>query len=198
VLQPLFVVCLNLNPKDKNKRKRNWEIHNKRKGKRSPATLPPRPFGPLSPAKPPVCASVSADRRAPPVGATPRLLACSLPLCPVGLPHQRPGPLRAHAPMSLFREPRLTVPLPSFNRPPMWTARTHAETAALTSPPSAKPTSQPPPQVPACTHFPPASFTLHLRTHLSCVHPFFKLAGAPLSPGLLHPNPPPAELARRP
>jgi hypothetical protein len=114
----LFVVCLNLNPKDKNKRKRNWEIHNKRKGKRSPATLPPRPFGPLSPAKPPVCASVSADRRAPPVGATPRLLACSLPLCPVGLPHQRPGPLRAHAPVSLFREPRLTVPLPSFNRPP--------------------------------------------------------------------------------
>jgi hypothetical protein len=29
--------------------KRNWEIQNKRKGKRSPATLPPRPFGPLNP-----------------------------------------------------------------------------------------------------------------------------------------------------
>jgi hypothetical protein len=43
----IFVACLNLNPKEKNKRKRNWGINNKIKGRRSLAILPPRPFGPL-------------------------------------------------------------------------------------------------------------------------------------------------------
>jgi hypothetical protein len=150
----IFVVCLNLNPKEKNKRKRNWEIQNKRKGKRSLATLPSRPFGPLSPASRPR-APVFDDRWGPPVGASPRLLARPLPLCPMGPPHRRPGPLRARVPVSLFHGPRLPVPLTSFNRSPALTARTHAEIAAPTSPPNTKPPSRPPHQVPTRTHFPP-------------------------------------------
>jgi hypothetical protein len=127
-----------------------------------------------------------------------RLLARPLPLCPVGPPCRCTGPLCARAPMSLFRGPRLPVPLPSFNYTSARTARTPTETTPSTSPPSAKSPSRPPPQVPARTHFPPPSFTSPLRTHLSCACPFFELAGASSSPGLLRPNLPPAELARRP
>jgi hypothetical protein len=64
--------------------------------------------------------------------------------------------------------------------------------------PSAKSLSRPPPQVPARTHFLSASFISPLHTHPSCARPFFKLVGAPLSLGLLHLNPPPAKLDRRP
>jgi hypothetical protein len=116
----------------------------------------------------------------------------------VGPPHRRPGPLRARVSVSLFRWPRLPVPLPSFNRSPARTVHTHDKTATPTSPPSAKPSSRPPPQVPARTHFPSASFNSPLHTHPSCTCPFFKLVGAPSSLGLLRPNPPPAELVHCP
>jgi hypothetical protein len=64
--------------------------------------------------------------------------------------------------------------------------------------PNAKLSSRPPPQVPTRTHFPSASFISPLHTHSSCARPFFKLVGAPPSPGFLRPNPPPVELDRRP
>jgi hypothetical protein len=94
--------------------------------------------------------------------------------------------------------PRLPVPFPSFNRSPARTARTHAEIVAPTSPPSAKPASRPPLQVPTYPHLPPASLILPLHTHPSCAHPFFKLTGASPSPGLQRPNPPLVELGHRP
>jgi hypothetical protein len=130
--------------------------------------------------------------------AAPRQLAHPFPLCLVGSPRRCPGPLRAHAPVSLSCGSHLSVPLPSFNRSTERTARTHAETIAPTLPPSAKPSSRPPPQVPACTHFPSTSFISPLHTHLSCALPFFKLAGASPLPGLLRPNSPSSELAGRP
>jgi hypothetical protein len=89
-------------------------------------------------------------------------------------------------------------PLPSFNRLPARTAHTHAETAAPTSPLAPNRHLDPPPHVPACTHFPSASLISPQHTHPSCPRPFFKLTGAPPSRGLLRPNQPPAELARRP
>jgi hypothetical protein len=92
----------------------------------------------------------------------------------------------------------LPVSLPSFNRSLAWTTRTHAEIAAPTLPPSAKPASRSPPQVPAHPHLPPASLISRLHTHPSCAHLFFKLAEASPSPGLLRPNPPPAERDHRP
>jgi hypothetical protein len=101
-----------------------------------------------------------------PIGAVPHLLTCPLPLCPVGPPRWRPSPLRARAPVSLFRGPRLPVPLPSFNRSPAWTACTHDEIVVPMSPPCAKPPSRPP-HVPARTHFPSSSFILPLHTHLT-------------------------------
>jgi hypothetical protein len=55
--------------------------------------------------------------------------------------------------------------------------------------PSSSPRTPPPP---------PASLISPLHTHPSYAHPFFKLAGASPSPGLLRPNPPPAELGHRP
>jgi hypothetical protein len=116
----------------------------------------------------------------------------------VGPPCQRPSPLLARASVSLFRGPRLPVSLPSFNRSPARTARTHTEIAAPTSPPCAKPASRPPPQVPAHPHLPPASLISPLHTHPSCTHPFFKLAGASPLLGLLRPNPPPSELGPHP
>jgi hypothetical protein len=91
-----------------------------------------------------------------PIGAVPCQLVGLLPLCLVGSPCRRPGMLCARASVSLFHGPRLPVPLPSFNRSPVRTARTHTEIAAPTSPPSAKLASRHPLQVPAhprLTHF---------------------------------------------
>jgi hypothetical protein len=99
--------------------------------------------------------------------------------------------------VSLSREPHLAVPLLSFNRPPVHTARTHVKTAAPTSPLSVKPPSRPPLQVSACSHFPPAPLTLPLRTHPSCARSFFPIAGAPPSTGFLHPISSPARPVRR-
>jgi hypothetical protein len=153
-----------------------------------------RPFGPLGPL---ARARLPPSPLSPPRGPVlPAPCPVSLPtfsLCPVGPPCRCPGPLLARACVSLFCGPRLLVPLPSFNRSPAWTARTHTDIAVPMSPPSAKPSSRPPPQVPTHTHFPSASLISPLHTHLSCARPFFKLVGASSSPGLLRPNPPPVE-----
>jgi hypothetical protein len=53
-------------------------------------------------------------------------------------------------------------------------------------------------QVPTHPHFPPVSLISPLPTHPSCARPFFKLVGAPPSPGPLRPNLSPVELGRRP
>jgi hypothetical protein len=54
----------------------------------------------------------------PPCQRRAQLARPPFPLYPVGLPRRRPSPLRAHAPMMLFRGPRLPASLPSFNRLP--------------------------------------------------------------------------------
>jgi hypothetical protein len=117
------------------------QLENLEKKKR--AKQPSRPTKPSRAHAPSV-----SDRRAPPVGANPRF-SSFLPLA------VRWGRLvsalacRALArlcccPASLARQSS-----PSFNRSPARTARTHAEIAMPTLPPSSKQAPRPPLQVPA-------------------------------------------------
>jgi hypothetical protein len=186
-----FVACLTLNPKEKTKGKGIKNSGIKRKGKeaRNPSLQvfrSTRPSGPRAPACPlpltggPALSALSLaclHARAFSAGCPTRQRLCPLPTCAIAL---RAPPASSS---------------PSFNHPPERTVRTPAETAVPTSPLRAKPSPQPPMEpLHAPTYFPPASFILPQRTHLSCSRPFSKLAGASLSPGLLHPNPSPTRL----
>jgi hypothetical protein len=96
----------------------------------------------------------------------------------MGPPCRCPGPLRSRASVSLFLGPRLLVSLPSFNRSPADHAHTHRDRRAHVA--SQRQTAvSTPPQVPAHTRFPSASFISPLHTHPSCASPFIKFAGAP-------------------
>jgi hypothetical protein len=112
--------------------------------------------------------------------------------CSVGSPCRCFGPSSARTSVPLSRGPHSPVPSPLLQ--PLTCAdhthacrdrRAHVATQLQTGnpTPSTSPHTPPPP---------PASHISPLPTHPSCAHPFFKLAGASPSPGLLRPNPPPS------
>jgi hypothetical protein len=77
--------------------------------------------------------------------------------------------------------------------------RAHARRDRCAQVASQRQTGIPTPFSSPCTPPPPTvSLISPLHTHPSYAHPFFKLAGASPSPGLLRPNPPSVELGHRP
>jgi hypothetical protein len=117
---------------------------------------------------------------------------------PSGVALSAPWPIVCSRVHVAVPRPRLASPSP-LPQPLTCADRAHARRdryAHVTSQrqndittPSSSPRTPPPP---------PASLISPLHTHLSCTHPFFKLAGASPSPGLLRPNPPPVELGHHP
>jgi hypothetical protein len=116
----------------------------------------------------------------------------------MGPPCRRPGPLCARASVSLFRGPRLPAPSPPSTAHPRGPRASTPRPPRPCSPQRQTVVSTALLKSPTRTHFPSASFISPLHTHSNCARPFFKLARAPPLPGLLRPNPPLAELVRRP
>jgi hypothetical protein len=163
-------------------------------GKKKRAKQPSRPTKPS-------CARARApsvsDRRAPPVGADPRLSSLSPSRCLVGTPCRRFGLSCARASMPLSHVPRSSVPSPLL-QPLACVDRAHARQDCRAHVATQLQTGTPTPSTSPCTPpLPPALLISPLPTHPSCARPFFKLAGASPSPSPLRPNSSPVELDRR-
>jgi hypothetical protein len=178
-----FGACLNLNPKEKTKGKGIRKIRIEEKGKE--AQNPPLPgFSTHS-------AQLAARTRPRPLTGGSHLLAPCLarslsPSLPSGATPSAPWPVARSCACDTVSRTLLASPS-LLLQPLARTVCTHAHRDRSAHVVSQRETAVSIPlHVPARTRSSPASLILPLCTHMSCAQPFFKLAGAPPSPGLLH------------